>query len=293
MKIQVLGLGVVGLAQAYLLNRLGHSVYGFDIVKRELPEYIKAVDPPVRDVHFTFVCVPTQNVEESISMLVDHKVGGLYVIKSTVPPETAEDLMEKYDVHICSNPEFLREAFSYEDALNPVRLIIGACCREHGDMLRSLYLPLRKPIFMTTTVEAETVKLIADAYSETMTGFWSEMYELTKKGNLDINLAKMVTEDKRYRKLGTKMFGKTFRKAGVGSSFPNWVYVEKEDTVYSKKYVNRWTEPSLIKEWFAADTREEGYRLLGEVKPTSGGTAGVIYSQTRKKWIVGEYSEGK
>jgi hypothetical protein len=99
---------------------------------------------------------------------------------------------------------------------------------------------------MTTTVEAETVKLIADSYFETMAIFWNQMYEFTKKGNLEFgSLAKTVTEDKRYPKLGAKMFGKRFRKAGVGVNFPNWVYVPKADNWYSRKYVKSWKKGNI------------------------------------------------
>ena len=64
MKIQIVGLGVVGKAQAYLCRKLGHKVYGYDINHKNL-EYIVKVEKPV-DADITFICTHENSVEEVI-----------------------------------------------------------------------------------------------------------------------------------------------------------------------------------------------------------------------------------
>ena len=63
MKIQIIGLGVVGSAQAYLASRLGHDVVGFDVAVTRSP-YCEVVPDYVVDADITFICTPERVVEE-------------------------------------------------------------------------------------------------------------------------------------------------------------------------------------------------------------------------------------
>jgi len=206
----VVGFGVVGKAQAYLLQRLGHEVFVYD-------PYVLPDNRLERNVDLTFICTHEANVEEALQTLISEKVQGLYVIKSTTPPGTTKGLMEKYGVHICHNPEFLRQKHAYEDVMNPDRIIIGKCCDEHGEFLRKFYAPLKKPTFLTAPTVSETVKLVSNAYLSMLITFWNEVNELAKKlGLKTAEIAEMVCADKRISRYGTMKFGEPF----YGSCLP-------------------------------------------------------------------------
>jgi nucleotide sugar dehydrogenase len=205
MRINVIGYGTVGKAQAFLLQKLNHEVFVFD------PFLFPSVKSPEKNVDLTFVCTPDEVVAEVVQNLINEHVEGLYVVKSTTTVGTTEDLMKKFGIHLIHNPEFLRENFAKEDVTNPDRIIIGQCCKEHGEKLRSLYSPIGKPIFITDPTTSEAVKILSNSYLAVLITFWNEADELAKKLGLDINeVAELVRADARVSSYGTAKFGKPF-----------------------------------------------------------------------------------
>ena len=200
----MVGFGVVGKAQAYLLRRLGHEVFVYD-------PYVLPDSKLERCVDLTFICTPEASVEEALKTLISEKVQGLYVIKSTTPVGTTEGLMRKYGVHICHNPEFLRQKHAYEDVMNPDRVVIGKCCDMHGEFLRKFYAPLGKPIFVTSPTVSELAKLVSNAYLSMLITFWNEIYLLAQRLGIDVReLSELVCSDKRMSRYGTLKFGEPF-----------------------------------------------------------------------------------
>jgi len=205
MRINVIGYGTVGKAQAFLMQRLGHEVFVFD------PYVFPAVKCPEKNVDLTFVCTPEHAVDEALQNLIREKVEGLYVIKSTVAVDTTKELMKKYDVHIAHNPEFLRENYANEDVVNPDRIIIGQCCREHAEKLVSLYAPMNKPIFVTDSTTSEAAKILSNSYLAVLITFWNEANELAGKLGVNINeVAELARADHRVSAYGTSKFGQPF-----------------------------------------------------------------------------------
>jgi UDPglucose 6-dehydrogenase len=201
--INVIGYGVVGKAQAYLLETFGHHVFVYDpaLKKEELAIH----------ADLTFICTPERVVEGVIQLLQDRGVNPPYVIKSTVSIGTTASLGHKYATHICHNPEFLRERSPFHDVLHPDRIVIGECCSLHGQQLTELYHSMHKPIFRTTPSSSETIKLVSNAYLSTLITFWNEINELTTQLDIDINMvAKAVTADTRISQYGTMKFGEAF-----------------------------------------------------------------------------------
>ena len=202
MRVNIIGFGTVGRAQEVLLKKLGHQVFVFD------PYVFPEVKTPEKNVDLTFICAPGNVVPEAVRLLKEQGVLGLYVIKSTVPIGSADQLAEDFNIHLLSNPEFLREDHASEDVLNPDRIIIGQCCCEHAQLLSSLYAPIQKPIYITSRSEAEAAKLLSNAYLSVLITFWNEADELTNK--LKINskeVARLVCSDVRMSSYGTSKFG--------------------------------------------------------------------------------------
>ena len=70
MKIQVVGLGVVGTAQCYLAKTFGHDVVGYD-PQYKSHDHCVAQDRITGDADITFICTPESVVPQVIGNLVD------------------------------------------------------------------------------------------------------------------------------------------------------------------------------------------------------------------------------
>jgi nucleotide sugar dehydrogenase len=210
MKVQIVGVGVVGGAQAYLSSRLGHEVVGVDHGRTTF-EHARMAKQPERDVDITFICTQESAVPEVVTDLLKRKVGGLYVIKSTVPSGTTMRLMEKHRIHICHNPEFLVEKRALESITHPAMVLIGSCCQAHGNVLRSFYAPLGCPVVVSQPSVTETVKLTLNSYLATLISFWNQIDKVTAMLGVNIEeVAGMVRLDPRVSKYGTEFFGSPF-----------------------------------------------------------------------------------
>ena len=100
MKIGIVGLGVVGSAVKYGLEKLGHNVLSHDI----------ALGTSIEDLlgsQIVFLCVPTPSnddgscntsiVKEVIDELHKLEYSGIIAIKSTVSPGTTQSLIQKHN----------------------------------------------------------------------------------------------------------------------------------------------------------------------------------------------------
>lgn len=186
MKIQVIGLGVVGSAQAFLAKRLGHNTYGYDPNVKE-HEHCKICDDYAYDTDMTFICTPESVAEETIEKLVKNNYGGLIVIKSTVPLGLTAELSNRLNAHICHNPEFLRETHALDDVMHPSRVVVGECCNFHGDMLREFYSSMNVPIYTTNPRTSELIKLVSNSFRAVAITFWNEIGLLCKSKEIDVN----------------------------------------------------------------------------------------------------------
>ncbi len=228
-KTQFIGMGTVGTAQAHLLREvLNCTVNTYDPYK-----FNHKNNKIQTDIDITFICTCENNVEEALTTLIQNKVKGLYVIKSSTLPGTTQALSKKYNIHICHNPEFLREKTAILDALHPDRVIIGECCKKHGQTLQKLYQPLNCPIYRTTSTESELAKLVANTYLATLITFWNQIHQLTSKLNIDTkDLAQLVCADKRISKYGTEKFGEKYNGRCLPKDVNNLM------TTYSKNGLN-------------------------------------------------------
>lgn len=203
MRVLIVGYGAVGSAQAHLMKYLGHGVTVYDPYKG-----FNDIDDAADVV---FICVNEDAIDDAVRTLVSHGVKGLLVIKSTVPVGFTRQLMNKYGRHICHNPEFIRQHSALTDVLNPDRIVIGKCCDVHANLLKSIYEPLRRPIFIMSPEASELVKLASNAYLSMLISFWNEIYMLARKLGLDVReVADAVCADHRMSRYGTSKFGEPF-----------------------------------------------------------------------------------
>ncbi|MCK4348489.1 MAG: UDP-glucose/GDP-mannose dehydrogenase family protein [Thermoplasmatales archaeon] len=202
MKIGVIGLGVVGKATLDGFRCFGYDAWGYDIdsKKTEVEELLEA--------EIYFICTPETEVENAIAELNNKHLRGLIVVRSTMPPRTTKQLQKKYRRHISHNPEFIRARNALDDFMFPNRIVIGECCKRHGDLIASLYKHFNAPIIRVNTTTSELIKLVANAWLHTQVDFWNEVKkkcELLKVSPQVV--ANTVILDKRISKYGSKMTG--------------------------------------------------------------------------------------
>jgi UDPglucose 6-dehydrogenase len=161
-----------------------------------------------------FLCVPTPMgvggmadlgavesvVDEVRDLLSPHSV---VVNKSTVPVGTAErtaELIDRPDVAVVSNPEFLREGSAVHDFLNPDRIVVGSVSQDAAERVASLYAKLGAPTVLTDAASAELVKYAANCFLAMKLSYINAVSELCERLGADIT---DVTEGMGYdRRIG-------------------------------------------------------------------------------------------
>jgi UDPglucose 6-dehydrogenase len=231
----IVGAGIVGMATGRGLLRLGHDVTFYDIDperRRDLfgqgyrvSESINPSEYFQRDypLDIIFICTPESAVEDVIHAMEGPRDSlgrrsrrrrsldeSLIVIRSTVPPGMTKRLQSNA-WHICHNPEFLREAVADYEFMNPHLVIIGECCKEHGNMLEDLYAPLRVPIIRVDSTTSEMTKLVSNAYLATQISFWNELAVLCQKLGVNSHtIGKALSLDPRISVYGSSMHGAAY-----------------------------------------------------------------------------------
>ena len=98
----------------------------------------------------------------------------IVVNKSTVPvgsTKVVERALQRPDVKVVSNPEFLREGSAVSDFLKPDRIVIGSEDQAAAIRVAALYLGITAPLIVTDPASAETIKYAANAFLATKVSF--------------------------------------------------------------------------------------------------------------------------
>ena len=125
-----------------------------------------------------FLCVPTPQGDDGSADLSyiqaaateigpSLRPGSIIGNKSTVPvgsTRVVERAVRRDDVHVVSNPEFLREGTAVNDFLHPDRVVIGAADRGAAERVAALYSGLGAEILITDPASAETIKYAANGF---------------------------------------------------------------------------------------------------------------------------------
>jgi UDPglucose 6-dehydrogenase len=214
MKIVVVGLGYVGLANAVILAQHCH-VIGVDIsqpkvdtlnarkspiIDIELEKYLNekqlnltaSVDlkESILEANYVVVCTPTNydedtnyfdtsSVENVISTIVKTQSDACIVLKSTVPVGFTDEMNLKYDTKsVIFSPEFLREGRALFDNLYPSRIVVGEISERaqvFGTLLSKGAIKQDVDILLTGAQEAESIKLFANTYLAMRIAFFNEL----------------------------------------------------------------------------------------------------------------------
>ncbi len=214
MKIAVIGMGYVGLANAVLLAQF-NEVAAVDIVPekveminrrkspitdRDIQEYLENrplhlsattdYETALNGADYVIISTPTNydaeknffdtsSVEYVIRKTIAYDCTATIVIKSTIPVGYVMEIREKLGVdNIIFSPEFLREGRALYDNLYPSRIVVGEQserARIFAELLRQGAVRKDMPVLFTNPMEAEAIKLFANTYLALRVAYFNEL----------------------------------------------------------------------------------------------------------------------
>ncbi|MFN0091887.1 MAG: UDP-glucose dehydrogenase family protein [Acidimicrobiales bacterium] len=154
-----------------------------------------------RECEFNYLCVPTPQGPDGAADLsyietAAREIGpvlpseAVVVNKSTVPvgsTRVVERALDRADVHVVSNPEFLREGSAVSDFLHPDRVVIGADDQSAAVRVAALYVGVPAPLMVTDPASAETIKYACNAFLATKLSFVNAVAAVCEAVGADVN----------------------------------------------------------------------------------------------------------
>lgn len=192
----------------------------------------------VASSEFVFMCLPTPQdkngsadlsyLKKATESIKSHIIrNGIVINKSTVPVGTSEmvaGIINRDDVAVVSNPEFLREGSAVSDFMSPDRVIIGSYSPSAAEKVASLYSSINPKFVITDPVSAEMIKYTSNAYLACRLSFVNSVANLSEElGANTEDVVRGMTLDSRI--------GNSFFKPGPGwggSCFPKDTLALKE-----------------------------------------------------------------
>ena len=224
-KITVVGMGYVGLANAVLLAQ-HNEVRAIELMEDKVDLINKRVSP-IQDneveryfetkelnlvattdkeegyahqPEFVVIAAPTnydektnffdtKALESVITDVLEYAPQATMIIKSTVPVGYTHGIKEKFETEkIIFSPEFLREGKALYDNLYPSRVIIGeqsAVAEKFASLLVQGAESDDVPVLFMDSTEAEAVKLFANTYLALRVSFFNELDTYAEVRSLD------------------------------------------------------------------------------------------------------------
>ena len=224
MKIVVVGLGYVGIANAIVLSQY-NEVVGVDVSKEKVELINRGISPiedeyaseflssgnlsftattdlsgAINKANFVIICAPTNYDEAaeyfdtailkniiSDTLALSREV--TIVIKSTIPIGFVEEVRCEFGYeNILFSPEFLREGHAVYDNLYPSRIIVGSRLPEAQIFVDMMVRAARADDVKVLSVgdrEAETIKLFANTYLAMRVAFFNELDSFALLEDLD------------------------------------------------------------------------------------------------------------
>lgn len=254
--VSIIGLGFVGssMYKSFEIKNIQPNIklFGYDKYKNggigTLEECI--------NTDIMFLCLPTQynsklgqydksNIYHICDLLEKHNYKGLVIIKSTVEPETTDNLSIKYkNLKFIHNPEFLTARTAFEDFHNQTHIVLGKSNNCSNEELNNLeifykyYYP-KADISKCSCLESESMKIFCNCYYSIKVQFFTELYLLCKKNNCNYNIVKdMMIKNNWINQMHTTIPGPDGNISYGGLCFPKdsnalLKYMQKNDTASS------------------------------------------------------------
>ena len=188
LKLGIIGKGFVGSAVSNGFDRNVEQFVVDPLLEDNTVDDLVKYDPPL-----LFVCVPTPKavgdsgdvdvsiVRQTLSDLADRNYKGIVVIKSTITPHHLTKMKKDFKLKLVYNPEFLTEANSFQDFLNPNMQILGGKWRD-CEVVEKVYIRHSSvktvPTFKTDLITASLLKYTINSWLATKVVFFNEVHNL-------------------------------------------------------------------------------------------------------------------
>jgi UDPglucose 6-dehydrogenase len=258
-KISIIGLGFVGNAMYTSFISKGfkeqYDLFGYDKFKNGGIGNI--LDTLKSDIVFLALPTPYSDQSKSYNLNSIHEIcvylnsnnfSGVIVIKSTVEPETTENLSKQYqNLQFIHNPEFLSSRTAFEDFNNQKHIVLGkssSCTDKSFNLVNefySTYYPEAK-ISICTSLESECMKLFANCFYAVKVQFFTELYLVCQANSCDFEKVKsMMFSNNWINPSHTNIPGPDGQISYGGMCFP-------KDTNALNEYMKKINSPNLILE---------------------------------------------
>jgi len=234
LRIGLIGKGFVGSAVANGFDRnVKQFVVDPKINEHTLEELVRDFDPPL-----LFICVPTpkqesyfdvdpSTVRQTLKHLTTLLYKGVVVVKSTITPGHLIKIKKDFKkLKIVYNPEFLTEANSFNDFLNPNMQILGGAWRD-CETVEKAYIRHSSvktvPTFKTDLITASLLKYTINSWLATKVTFFNELYTLHQASGTKLPwemFTDMVSRDPRIGDTHMKVPGLDGQFGFGGHCFP-------------------------------------------------------------------------
>ena len=188
MKLGIIGKGFVGSAVAngfdkdvtqFVVDPLFHDNTIDDLVKYDPPLTFVCVPTPEKDTHMD---VDVSIANEVLAELSELEYKGIVVIKSTITPDHLTTFKKTYKkLKLVYNPEFLTEANSLNDFLNPNMQILGGKWRD-CEIVEKAYIRHSSvkivPTFKVDLITASMIKYTINSWLATKVIWFNQLYKL-------------------------------------------------------------------------------------------------------------------
>ena len=162
-------------------------------------QFVTSAAASVRDAEFVFICVSTPGhpdgspdlsaLEAVANEIGPHLAPGAVVVnKSTVPIGSTvlvERLLDRDDVTVVSNPEFLREGSAIHDCLYPTRIVVGGKDRTVAARVGELLGTDHAPLIVTDAPTAEMIKYASNVFLAAKLSFANAVSDLCERVGAD------------------------------------------------------------------------------------------------------------
>ena len=206
-----------------VFNKPSVLICGYGIVGKNLKEIFKWADIydkykpeyPLsqKQYDFCFICVPTPMLNggeadiSSVSEVLGNVSAEYYIIKSTVPPETTENLIKKYNKKVIFSPEY--QGNTQHANIDYDFVILGGE-KSYTEKVAQLYqfaYTANLRIYQTDSKTAELCKYMENSYLACKVVFCNEFYRIAKKLNINYNeLRELFVADPRINKSHTFVY---------------------------------------------------------------------------------------
>jgi len=232
LKLGIIGKGFVGSAVA---NGFDKDVDQFVVDTKLNNNTIK--DLIEYDPSLCFVCVPTPQqdthldvdisiVRSVLTELNEQKYKGIVIIKSTITPQHLTKFKKDFNLKLVYNPEFLTEANSLQDFIDPNMQILGGKWKD-CEAVEKAYIRHSSvkivPTFKVDLITASLIKYTINSWLATKVIFFNELKELFDTSSSHSSweqFTDMLTRDPRIGNSHLQVPGPDGRLGFGGHCFP-------------------------------------------------------------------------